>query len=79
MFIKRKINNVIIRRNEPLTTYSVKVLNTMNFIEEMSNEELTKEFERFINRMHSYSASNEESYKEKLMVEILKRMNKKRY
>jgi hypothetical protein len=47
----------------------------MSFIEEMTNEQLLKEFERIINRIHSYSASNEYHYKEKLELEILKRLN----
>lgn len=48
----------------------------MDFIEKMGNEELITEFERIINRMHSYSASNEPEYKDKLKSEILRRLAK---
>ncbi len=47
----------------------------MNFIEEISNEELLKEYERTANRIHRHNASNEEPYKEKLKSEIIKRFN----
>lgn len=47
----------------------------MSFIEEMTDEELVNEFERIINRVHSYSASGEYSYKDKLRCEILKRLS----
>ena len=43
-------------------------------IEKMENEELVREFERIINRIHSYSASGEYEYKDMLKVEILKRL-----
>lgn len=49
----------------------------MSFVEEMSNEELVKEFERIINRIHSYSASGEYEYKDKMKDELLKRLNAK--
>jgi hypothetical protein len=47
----------------------------VNFIEEMTNEELIKELERIINRIHCYSGSGEIPYKEKLKMEILNRLN----
>lgn len=48
----------------------------MGFVEKMTNEELVREFERIINRIHSYSGSGEPEYKEELQSEILKRLNK---
>lgn len=47
----------------------------MNFIEKMSNEELLREFEWMINRLHSYNSNKQQAYKEKLKAEIQKRMS----
>lgn len=46
----------------------------MSHIKEMTDEALVYEFERIINRIHSYSASGEFEYKRRLKDEILKRL-----
>lgn len=48
----------------------------MEHIEKMDNEELVREFERIINRIHSYSASGEHEYRDMLRAEIVKRLTK---
>jgi hypothetical protein len=50
-------------------------VNSLDFIEKKSNEELVKEFEWMINRITSYNTSDQVEYKEMLKTEILKRIN----
>ena len=50
-------------------------MNSLDFIEKKSNEELVKEFEWMINRITSYNTSDQVEYKEMLKTEILKRIN----
>lgn len=49
----------------------------MDYVKEMSNEDLIKQFEWVINRISSYSASGEYVYKERLQNEVLLRLNSK--